>query len=357
MASETQFGAHTTATEIAEAFPKAITQRTFIITGVSPNSIGASTAQALASQKPARLILAGRSLDKLEVTIDSLRASYAEVTYIPLLLDLSSLPSVRAAADSINSSVDISKIHGLINCAGVMAVPDQRLVDGIELTFATNHVGHFLFTNLLAEKLIAAAQASETPVRVVNVTSFGHLFSPIRFSDWNLDMKSKNLPEKERPLLDMIKTFYDKELSEVGYDGIVSYAQSKTANILFSVSLNQKLHGKYGVESFAVHPGSVDTNINQHFGEEEFQALQERLARMGIPFSVKTREEGASTQVLALVDPTLGPVDLSTELAKGVYLADCSRNEDGCAPHAKNLNDAHKLWSLSEELVKQKFEF
>lgn len=184
MSPRPEFGAKTNAVDVAAAFPHSIAQRTFVITGVSPNSLGSTTAAALASQKPARLILAGRPIEKVKTTIEWLKSEYPGVQYDDaLLLDLSSQASVRAATDKINASTDIPKIRGIINNAGVMAVPEQNLVDGIELTFATNHVGHFLFANLLIEKLIAAAQAAETPVRIINVTSFGHFFSPIRFSD------------------------------------------------------------------------------------------------------------------------------------------------------------------------------
>ncbi|KAL0932932.1 short-chain dehydrogenase reductase family oxidoreductase [Colletotrichum truncatum] len=357
MSSKSEFTAETTAIEVAAAFPGSIANRTFIITGVSPNSIGFATAEALASQKPARLVLAGRSIEKVNETIISLRSRYPEVVYDALLLDLSSQASVRAAADKINSSADIPKIHGIINNAGIMAIPEKTLVDGVELTFATNHVGHFLFTNLVIEKLIAAVKASETPVRIVNLTSFGHFFAPVRFSDINLDKKSVDLPEEERPLLEMTKQFYGQDLSDVSYDGMMAYAQSKTANVLYTISLNQKLGGKYGIESFAVHPGAVDTNISQHVSQEEMDALKDRVSKMGIPLIQKTKEQGANTSVLAAVDPSLGPVDLSADVAKGVYLADCKATEDGCAPHAKRLKDAERLWELTEGLVKQKFHF
>lgn len=155
----------------------------------------------------------------------------------------------------------------------------------------------------------------------------------------------------------MVRQFYDRDLSDVSYEGMISYAQSKPANVLYSISLNQKLSTKHGIESFAVHPGSVDTNINQYFGQEQLQALKDRPAKMGFPFVIKTREQGANTSVLAAVDPSLRPVDLSADMAKGVYLADCKTTEDGCAPHAKRLKDAERLWDLTEELVKQKFDF
>lgn len=88
----------------------------------------------------------------------------------------------------------------LINNAGVMAIPDLTLSeDGIEMSFATNHIGHFLFTNLIIGKLIAASKSSPTPTRIVNLTSFGHQFSPIRFSDINFTKKASELPEEERP--------------------------------------------------------------------------------------------------------------------------------------------------------------
>jgi NAD(P)-dependent dehydrogenase (short-subunit alcohol dehydrogenase family) len=173
------------------------------------------------------------------------------VTVKSVLLDLTSLHSVRKAAEEINSSV--KRIDILINNAGVMAIPDRTLTeDGYEMQFATNHLGHFLFTNLIMDKVEAAATTSlPGETRIINVSSKGYEFSPFRFSDWNFE--GKPITPEERP--DPTGSSPVKIDDTARYDTSIAYGQSKTANILFSVSINAHL-GKHGVSSFAVHPGS-----------------------------------------------------------------------------------------------------
>jgi NAD(P)-dependent dehydrogenase (short-subunit alcohol dehydrogenase family) len=157
--------------------------------------------------------------------------------------------SVKAAAAevaSLTNSLDL-----IINNAGVMSQTRITTQDGIEGQFGACHVGHFLLTNLLMPQLLAAA-ANNPPgaTRVINLTSLGHRISPVRFSDYNLT--GKEVPDDERnpnPLPPMFA-----QAAEDGYNGWVAYGQAKTANILFSVGLNERLGGR-GVGSYAVHPG------------------------------------------------------------------------------------------------------
>ncbi|KAI3556634.1 hypothetical protein CABS03_00914 [Colletotrichum abscissum] len=95
-----------------------------------------------------------------------------------------------------NSIIPVVDI--LINNAGVIALPDFQLSeDSIEMTFATNHVGHFLFTNLIQSKIIKAGETSSKPTRIINVSSYGHQSSPVRFSDINFSKIPGELPEEE----------------------------------------------------------------------------------------------------------------------------------------------------------------
>lgn len=163
---------------------------------------------------------------------------------------------MRAAAADINRR--ISKLDILINNAGIMAIPTRTLSeDGIELQFATNHIGHFLFTNLLLDKLKAAAKISVTTpgaTRVVMVTSNGHRFSPVRFHDWNFEGKS--VPPDEEPGIQAMKDRGMKPPNmESGYDKFVAYGQSKAANILFALYLREML-AEEGIQAVSVHPGS-----------------------------------------------------------------------------------------------------
>lgn len=352
------FGPLVSATEVAAAFPQSIRDKTILITGVSPNSLGLATALAFASQHPSRLILSGRSASKVQSAVDSLVSAYPLVKYDILVMDLSSQASVRAAAARVNKHVNIPTIDILINNAGVMAIPTLTLSeDDIETTFATNHVGHFLFTNLIMPKIIKASEVSSTPTRIVNISSYGHQFSPVRFSDLNFSKLPSELPEQERPDIEKALFLTGKDWSNEAYGSFSSYGQSKTANILFSVSLNQKLGEKYGIASYAVHPGAVDTNINRHADPQEIESALKRVQELGFDSSSRTPDQGANTTVLAAVDPALPPVDTSVVDVTGVYLSDCKLDNDACATFARDRTLAERLWALSEELVNDKFEF
>lgn len=345
------------ATEVAAAFPQSIRDKTILITGVSPNSLGLATALAFASQHPSRLILSGRSAAEVQSAVDSLISAYPLVKYDILVMDLSSQASVRAAAARVNKHVNIPTIDILINNAGVMAIPTLTVSeDDIETTFATNHIGHFLFTNLIMPKIIKASEVSSTPTRIVNISSYGHRFSPVRFSDLNFSKLPSELPEQERPDIEKALFLTGKDWSNEAYGSFSSYGQSKTANILFSVSLNQKLGEKYGIASYAVQPGAVDTNINRHADPQEIESALKRVKELGFDSSSRTSDQGANSTIVAAVDPALPPVDTSGVDVTGVYLSDCKLDNDSCAKFARNRTLAERLWALSEELVNDKFE-
>jgi NAD(P)-dependent dehydrogenase (short-subunit alcohol dehydrogenase family) len=193
-----------------------------VITGPSLKSLGAGAALGLATGTPKQLILVGRSKPKIQTVIDAIKVSNANVDATFVEIDLLDLASVRKGADTIRSLTN--EIHGMINSAGVMAVPEyQESKDGIESQFATNHVAHFLLTNLLKNELIHGHGV------VVNVSSSGYELADIDYDDVNFDNGKK-------------------------YNSWVAYAQGKTANILFSVSIAERGR-KHGVAAFAVNPG------------------------------------------------------------------------------------------------------
>ena len=162
-----------------------------LITGPSPESLGAAIATAICtSSTPALLILVGRSESKIDAVIESIVDLNAAVKTSFVPCDLASLSSVQQAAARINALT--SKIHVLINSAGIMALPTfDKSADGIEMQFATNYVGPFLLTQLLMSKLIAAGD--EGRARVVNLTSTGHLTSDIRYEDINFEVRECNV--------------------------------------------------------------------------------------------------------------------------------------------------------------------
>ncbi|KAL3463941.1 NAD(P)-binding protein [Aspergillus heterothallicus] len=332
----TEFNSLTLASNVAAVFPESIKKKTILTTGVSPNSLGLVTAAALAAQAPKRLILTGRSAHKVQAAVNELESTYPDVKYKVLLMDLSSQESVRNAAATLNGNTEISAIDILINNAGVMDIPERTLSkDGIEISFATKHIGHFLFMNLIIDKLVAASKSSQGLVRTINLTSFGHQFSLIRFSDTNFTKTAAELPEEERPELQKAQFFYVRDWSNDAYAGMFSYGQSKRANILFSAQL---------------------TRISG--GTANLAEVEHALARAkGLDFAggSKTREQGANSSFWAAVNPSLAPVDFAETLVKGVYVTDCAIADEGCADFARNAVCAERLWQLSEELVGETF--
>ncbi|KAK5084843.1 hypothetical protein LTR70_007768 [Exophiala xenobiotica] len=269
MASVTypDFGATTEGLTVAAAFAATIKGRTIIITGINKLGIGYATAEALASQAPRRLILAGRSTTKVQECIDTLRSQYATVDYRLLHLDLSSRKSARTAAAEVLSWTDTPTIDIVINNAGVMHIPTRTLSeDGIELHLATNHIGHFLFTNLIMPKLVAAAKSNKVPgpTRIINISSVGTAISALRASDPNFTKPASQLPEREKPnfaMMRMAKLDVDEEMV---YFPFAAYGQSKTANVLYSVGLNERLFEKHGLLSVALHPGEIKSELQRN---------------------------------------------------------------------------------------------
>jgi NAD(P)-dependent dehydrogenase (short-subunit alcohol dehydrogenase family) len=177
--SNPSFGAHTTAEEVATTYTAEVTNKTILITGVSPNGLGLYIATVLANHSPALIILAARSVATLEVAKTAIHDVAPKCPIRLLTLDLSSLQKVREAAFEIESWKEIDV---LINNAGVMSTPWSKSADGIELQFAVNHLGPWLFTNLLMPKLV------EAKGRVIFLSSLGHVYGGVRFDDVNFNV-------------------------------------------------------------------------------------------------------------------------------------------------------------------------
>jgi len=301
------FGAETTAAEAIAGID--LHGRTAVITGAS-GGIGLETARAFASAG-ATVVLGNRRSDKSDKAVAELRASLPGATIELGELDLTSLASVRAFAAWVLSQHDT--IDLLINNAGVMATPLERTADGFELQLETNHLSHFLLTRLLMPSLLRSASP-----RIVNLTSNGHGISDIIWDDPNY---------RERP-----------------YNDWESYGQSKTANVLFTTEL-QRRFGPQGVQSYAVHPGVVGTDLFRYLSDEAQAQLDRRIAKANI--ALKTPEQGASTSVWAATAPELKDQG-------GSYLEDCQIS-DKFSPYAKDPAAAQRLWAMSEEMVGEPF--
>jgi NAD(P)-dependent dehydrogenase (short-subunit alcohol dehydrogenase family) len=206
-------------------------------------------AKAIASKGPAILVLTARSIQKAESVAAEITREYPGRTSVQTLpLDLSSGKAVRASAERLGKMVD--SIDVLINNAGVMALPERTLSeDGHEMHFATNFLGHFLFTNLVATKLAAAQHGA----RVVNVVSGGYMLCPIRFHD--LKWEGKPLPPDEEPnkaLAEQMGLGHFGTLEN--YNPMLAYVHASTALMLFSLALSERL-GKDGVVAITAAPG------------------------------------------------------------------------------------------------------
>lgn len=305
------------------AFKERVQGKTIVITGPSAGGIGSETAVSLAKASPSLLILAGRSESKIAPVIARIAESSPGVNVQFISLDLGSLKSVRNAAAEINAKV--SKIDLLINNAAIMASPYAKSEDGIESQFATNHIGHFLLTKLLMDKILAAGPGS----RIVNVSSSAALRGTIRYDDYN---------------------FQDG----AAYDPWLGYSQAKISNIVFSRALARKLKSR-GIFSYSLHPGSIISNLQVHMnaapgGREGAIAKAKAAAeKAGQKFEMpvdKTLQQGCSTTLVAALDPTIEP-------QTGAYLWDCNLREE--QPWTEE-EDQEKLWGLSERLIGEKFE-
>jgi NAD(P)-dependent dehydrogenase (short-subunit alcohol dehydrogenase family) len=319
----TTYGAHTTTDEILDGVDLA--GRRFVITGAS-GGLGEESTRALASAG-AHVTMLARDGEKNQAAAERIRARVPDARLELGLVDLSSLASIRAFSDDYLAGHDA--IDVLVNNAGVMACPPGRTADGFELQFGTNHLGHFLLTALL----LPAVLNGQDP-RVVTLTSAGHTISDVDLDDIDFDRS--------------------------GYDPWIAYGRSKTANALFARGLARRF-GDRGLLAFAVHPGGIMTELGRHLTDELIAEMMERTRARGEgsggseEFSFKSVEAGAATQVWACVAPELADHN-------GAYLADCqigieggNPNSTGFAPYLLDDGTTDRLWSLSEELVGQRF--
>ncbi len=306
------FGPNSTTSEVIEGI--SLAGKTAVVTGATAG-LGIETSRALASAG-ARVVMVGRNQEKLREAAGQLRGIGLAGSLETALMDLTDLDSVRTAAQDLLAKY--STINILVNNAGIMVCPLGHTKQGFEMQFGTNHMGHFLFTCLLAPALIAGA-----PARVVSLSSSGHHIADIDLDDPNFEV-----------------TEYEKWRA---------YGASKTANALFAVGLDARLKSK-GVRSYAVHPGVIQTDLGRHMDDED-------KARFNNPGRVfKTIPQGAATSVWAATAP-----DLADKGA--IYLEDCRiagpaespESRAGYAAHALDPEKADRLWQVSEALAGEKF--
>jgi NAD(P)-dependent dehydrogenase (short-subunit alcohol dehydrogenase family) len=273
-----------------------------LVTG-GTNGIGKATAQTLA-QMGATVVIVGRNAPKTAQLVEEIRAASGNKNVDSLLADLSSQEEVRRLADEFKSKYP--HLHVLLNNAGAVFLQRQLSVDGIEMTFALNHLAYFLLTNLLLDTLKASA-----PARIINVSSGAHTSGRIEF---------------------------DNLQGERSY-GSRAYGNSKLANILFTMELARRLEGTEvtGVTVNALHPGFVATGFGKNNGK-----IIAALVSIFAPLVARSPAKGAETPIYLASSP-------SVEGITGKYFYDSHVIPP--APQATDMAVARKLWDVSAELV------
>ncbi|OAY41269.1 short-chain dehydrogenase TIC 32 B, chloroplastic [Manihot esculenta] len=301
------FGSASTAEQVTEGIDA--TNLTTIITG-GASGIGLETARVLALRK-AHVIIAARNMEAANEAKQRILKEVKDGRVDVMKLDLASIKSVHEFADTFiarNLPLNI-----LINNAGIMFCPYQLSEDGIEMQFATNHIGHFLLTNLLLDKMKDTARSSGIEGRIVNLSSIAHIHTyrhGIRFDKLN-DKRS----------------YSDKR----------AYGQSKLANVLHAKELTRRFQEEgVNITANAVHPGLIMTNLMR------YSALLMKILKFFSFVLWKNVPQGAATTCYVALHPSLKGVS-------GKYFVDC--NEMKPSTYARDESLASKLWDFSNKLI------
>jgi NAD(P)-dependent dehydrogenase (short-subunit alcohol dehydrogenase family) len=249
------------------------------------------------------LILVGRNPEKTIATVEEFKREADTPNIEYLLADLSSQDQIRRLAEEFKSRHN--RLDVLVNNVGGFFLWRQESVDGIEMTFALNHLGYFLLTDLLLDVIMASA-----PARIINVSSGSHLRATMDFDELQ-DLK--------------------------GFRGFKAYGQSKLANVLFTYELARRLQGT-GVTVNALHPGFVATNIGSNIGG--FM----RVIRPLMNLRALSVEEGAETVIYLATSPEV-------EGITGEYFFRCKPVSSSTYSHDATV--AKRLWRVSEEMTGQ----
>ena len=288
--------------------------KTIIVTGGN-SGLGYEASLQFAG-KGANVVLACRNTDKARAAIDTITAQKPGSSLEVMELDLASLASVRGFAKSFldrHGTLDV-----LCNNAGVMALPGRRTLDGFEMQFGTNHLGHFALTGLLLERLLASPGA-----RVVSLSSTMHRTGKIHFDDLQ----------------------WERRYSKWG-----AYGQSKLANLLFTYELQRKLDAKgASLISAACHPGYAATNLQATGPRMQGSKLMERMTQLANQLFSQSAAMGALPTLYAATSPEvrggnyIGPDGFTENWGHPKKVGSSARSRDKAA--------AAQLWQVSESLT------
>ncbi len=291
------------------------TGRTVLVTGAN-SGLGYHTSMELA-RRGARVMMTARDLGRGEAALAKIRAAAPGAKVELLSLDLADLSSIDTAAAEVATRTD--RLDGLVNNAGVMAIPYRQTLDGFEMQLGTNHLGHFALTGRLLPLLLAAPAS-----RVVTVSSALHRrVGGINFDD----------PQGSR-----------------AYDKWVAYGQSKLANLLFAAELDRRASSA-GVPlmSVAAHPGYASTNLQRVGPQMEGNRL--RAAFMSVANRVVAQSDAAGAL------PSLYAATMP-DVAGGAYYGPGGLREMrghptlvGRSAAAQDAAAAARLWAVSAELT------
>lgn len=287
--------------------------RIAIVTGAN-NGIGFETTAALAKYG-FKVIMACRNMAKAQTAKANIQQKNPEADLDIIQLDLSEMKSVEAFVQQFSERYD--QLDVLINNAGILVYSGKRNSEGIELQFATNHLGHFLLTNLLLDKM-----PDDSDSRIVALSSVAHKGAKIHFDNLNF---------------------------ERDYDGETAYGQSKLANLMFADELDRRLKkAEKKIAALAVHPGGSDSGL---FGE--MSRLKYWTLKLLKPFITHSNASAAQPSVFAAVSP---------HVSGGEYFGPQGyqelRGEVGFAlrsNYSRREDAATRLWKISEQMTGQTF--
>ena len=283
-----------------------LNNKTIVISGAT-NGIGKAAAVELSKKNP-RLLFTYRNQKLADQLLSEIKNLSPDTQVHSVYCDFSNQDSIKKCADEINNLCE--KIDLLINNAGVVNTSYHETNEGIENTFAVNHLGYFLFTNLLLNKL-----KGENETRIINVSSAAHAF--VKEMQWE-DINYK---------------------SNFG-QGLRCYGQSKLANLLFTRYLAIKLSTE-NISVNAMHPGGVNTSLGS-----QNKAWYSKPLRLILKPFFRSPLKGAESIIYLATKQDDG--------VTGEYFFNSKIHKSSA--YSKNLEEAHKLWDLSEELVGQTFD-
>lgn len=313
IAGPSGYGSKSTAEQVTQEYCSSLVPShhlTAIITGAT-SGIGAETARVLA-KRGVRIVMPARDMAKAAKVKEAIQRESPKAELIIMEIDLSSLTSVNRFCSQFLALR--LPLNILINNGGIFSQALEYSEDKIEMTFATNYLGHHFLTEKLLEKMVETAAQTGIRGRIINVSSVIHSWVKRESFCFNQLLNPKN------------------------YNGTRAYAQSKLANILHVKELAKQLKARNArVTINAVHPGIVKTGIiraHKGFITDSVFFIASKL--------LKSTSQGASTTCYVALSPEL-------EGVTGKYFADC--NESECSNLANDESEAYKLWKQTRILI------